>query len=84
MLMSLFTACEEEKFYEKDFLTNIEEKHEEENGEEADIGNIIEGAQIDCDTALNENTYATQVITVDFPAAIECEFNEEGLSLIHI
>jgi len=81
LLVFVFVSCEEEKFYDKDFLTNVEDQFEKENEEGADINNVIEGALMECDDALVNNTYQTHVVTVSFPAAIECEFNEAGINV---
>jgi hypothetical protein len=84
VITTVLISCEEDEFFEKEYLQEVEDNYNEENqGEEETIDNIIEEASYNCEVAEYENALKTHIITVSFPAAIECNFlgnNEDGVN----
>lgn len=70
MSVLLLQSCNEAEFYQKEFL----------KGAGVDIDKEIDNTRQSCLEAAQNNTLQTYSITVHFPAAIECEFNEGGSS----
>lgn len=70
-LMFFMSSCSEEEFYEKEYIETLADKYELDKER-------IENTKLSCDKAKEENRMLTRVVTVNFPAAIECNFNEEG------
>lgn len=69
-LMLSISSCKEEEFYEKEIVT-LADKYELDKQQ-------IEDIKLRCDEARAQNQVLTKTVTIDFPAAIECAFNEEG------
>lgn len=82
LILTSFYSCKEEEFYEKDFITTLSDEYEEEYDEApGDINDIIEEVKNTCANAVSSGDLETQTIRVDFPAAIECNFNEQGTTV---
>lgn len=79
-LAMFFVSCQEEEFYEKDFIETVKDKYNK-NNPTGDLASDLEQAQYNCDVAREENDMIQTTYIVDFPAAIECNFNEGGVGI---
>jgi hypothetical protein len=69
--MMLISSCNEVQFFQKEFL----------KGAGVDIDKEIEDTKILCRDASVNNSLSVYTETIYFPAAYECEFNENGSTL---
>ncbi len=69
--VALVQSCNEAEFYQKEYL----------EGAGIDIDTEINNTKQSCSEAISNNSIETFTASVHFPAAIECEFNEEGSSV---
>lgn len=67
----LFSSCKEEEFYEKEYIETLADKYEIDKQK-------IETTKLNCEQAELENKMLSRMVTINFPAAIECNFNEVG------
>lgn len=65
ILVGSFYSCNEEDFYQKEYL-------------QRDVDQIINDTIIECNNADEHGLLKSHIITVDFPAAVECSFNESA------
>lgn len=70
----IFSSCKEEEFYEKANLETLADQYE------LDKEKILKTKQ-SCDNAIANNSLNSRVVTINFPAAIECNFNEGGIGV---
>ncbi|MFT6630370.1 MAG: hypothetical protein ACJAS4_000306 [Bacteriovoracaceae bacterium] len=70
--LSLFTSCKEEEFYEKENLETLADQYE------LDREQIL-NTKKNCEDVTARNSMLTKLVTIQFPSAIECNFNEGGV-----
>lgn len=73
----VLVSCNEDEFLEKDYIETFQDRYNRENPT-GDLENDFKIAQYNCEVAEEENDMEETTFRVDFPAAIECEFNEGG------
>ncbi len=79
----LLASCNEDEFYEKDFIETFQDEYNR-NNPTGDLETDLEIAQYNCAVAEEENDLESTTFIVDFPAAIECDFNEHGTGLADV
>ncbi len=67
-------SCKEEEFYEKGYIETLSDQYE------LDKEKILK-AKKNCENAQEANQISSRIVTVNFPAAIECNFNETGVDV---
>jgi hypothetical protein len=72
--LSLLTSCKEEEFYEKENIVTLADQYE------LDKAQILDTKK-SCEQAVANNSMNTKTVTIHFPSAIECNFNESGVEL---
>lgn len=75
--LCVLVSCNEDEFLEKDYIETFQDRYNRENPT-GDLENDFKIAKYNCEVAEEENDIEQTTFRVDFPAAIECEFNEGG------
>lgn len=67
----IFASCSEQEFYEKEeYVYGPDE-----------VADIVDEIALNCESAAQESRIKTHTIAVSFPSAIECDFNESGITV---
>ncbi|MAX67885.1 MAG: hypothetical protein QF441_00560 [Bacteriovoracaceae bacterium] len=69
----ILTGCKDEEFYEKEYIETLSDQYEKEKQRILD-------AQTNCKNAVEKNKLVSKIVKIDFPSAIECNFNETGVN----
>ena len=74
LILFTFISCKDEEFYDKEYIQTLSDQYELEQEK-------IRKVEASCLNASAENRMLTKIVTVNFPAAIECVFNETGVDI---